>query len=161
MRQAFFVQEKSFLSMWSMHILWRTSILSIKDKSQPFWYPHSIRNWTEENKIEKIKIYRGRDRINLVDDLDLFYDGNFLSENISCLELISYFGLKPNLAMIYPIKFGLWKILKWKEEKLCKPSISSKHFQIKSLTSSVQVTQIFTNMRMYKEQRFTSHSKKI
>ena len=32
-----------------------------------------------------------------------------------------------------------------------------KEFSEKSLTSSFQITQLFTNIMMYKEQRFTSH----
>ena len=85
----------------------------------------------------------------------------FYQPKIVCLKLVSYLGLNPKLTMRYSIKVGIWRIVKWKEENLSDPSRSSNNFQIKSLTSSVQITQLFMNIMMYKEQRLTIQSKKM
>ena len=53
MWQQYFIQKSSLWSMWCMQILWHTYKLSLKDKSKTLWYPHSVINWTEENKIEQ------------------------------------------------------------------------------------------------------------
>ena len=39
----------------------------------------------------------------------------FYQTRISYLKLVGYFGLKPKLAMRYPIKAGIWRIGKCKE----------------------------------------------
>ena len=51
--------------------------------------------------------------------------------------------------------------MEMKRGKLVKAKQIFKSFSLKSLTSSVHITQIFINIMMYKEQRFTSQSKKI
>ena len=80
--------------MWSMQIMQRTSILSIKDKPQTLCYPHLIRNWTEENKMNRTTIYRGRDRMNLADELDLCDDGNILSNKDKLLRIGKFLGVE-------------------------------------------------------------------
>ena len=54
------------------------------------------------------KIYHGRDRMNLKDELDLCDDGTFLSNKDKLLDIGKLLGLNPKLEMIYPIKFGIW-----------------------------------------------------
>ena len=161
MWQAFFMQESILWSMWSMIILWRTSILSIKYKSRTLWYPHSNRNWKEEIRLNRAKIYRGK--IEWTFQTNYIYGRMeiFYKIYISCLELASYLGLKLKLAMRNPIKVGIRRIVKWKEEKLCDTSRSSNNFQLNLLTSSVHITQLFANIMMYKEQEFTSHANNI
>ena len=45
------------------------------------------------------------------------------------LKLVNYLVLKPKIVMRFPITVGMWRIWRRKEENLCNPSRSSKHFQ--------------------------------
>ena len=56
------------------------------------------------------KIYRGIDRMNLTDELDLCGDVNILSNKNNLLKICELLGLKPKLTMRYPIKVGMWWI---------------------------------------------------
>ena len=80
--------------MWSMQIMQRTSIFSIKDKSQTLWYPYSIRNGAKERKMNRTTIYHGRDRMNLADELDLRDDGNILSNKDKLLIIGKFLGVE-------------------------------------------------------------------
>ena len=82
----------------------------------------------------------------------------FYKKSRSYLKLVSLLGLKPKLATRYQITVIIWWMERYKEEKLCNPSRSSKDFQIKLLTLYVQRTQIFMNIMMYKKESFSSHS---
>ena len=73
-------------------------------------------------------MYRGRDRINLTEKLDLCDDGNILSNKDKFFEIGKLRGLNPKLEMRYPIKVGIWQIVKWKVEHLCDSRRSSKSF---------------------------------
>ena len=66
-------------------------------------------------KMNRTTIYCRRNIMKLTDELDLCGDRNILSNKDKYLKLVSYLGLKPKLAMKYPIKVVIWRIGKWKE----------------------------------------------
>ena len=70
----------------------------------------------KKRKLNITTIYRGRNIMNLADELDLCDDGNIYQTKISYIKLVSYLGFNPKLAMLYPIKVGICQIGKWKEK---------------------------------------------
>ena len=61
-------------------------------------------------KLNRTKIYSGRDIMIPTDELDLCYDGNILSNKEKLLKIGDFLGLKPKLAMRYQITVGIWWI---------------------------------------------------
>ena len=56
--------------------------------------------------------------MNLVDELYLFDDVNILSNRYRLLKVGKLLGVEAKIVRRYPIKVGMWRIGKWKENKL-------------------------------------------
>ena len=85
----------------------------------------------------------------------------FYQTGISYLKLVSYLGLNTKLENYIPNKGFNMANMEMDGGKLMRANHIFKAFSEILLTSSVQITQIFTDIMMYKEQRITSHSKAI
>ena len=66
----------------------------MKDESQTLQYTHSFRILTEEQKLNKTTIYRGRYRLILTDQLKLCDDGNVLSKKKNLIKVGKLLGVE-------------------------------------------------------------------
>ena len=99
--------------------------------------------------------------MDLTDEQDLCDDGNILSNKVKLLKIGKLLEIEAKTCNEIPNKGWNMSDRKMEGRKLMRVKQIFKEFSEKLLTSSVQITQFFANIMMYKEQGFTSHSKEI
>ena len=107
--------------------------------------------------MNRTKIYRGRDRINLTYELYLCDGGNVLSNKYKFLEIGKLLGVKAQTCNETPNKYLNMEDIEMAGRKLMRENQIIIEFSKKIAYLIYPYTQLFTNIIMYKEQRFTSH----
>ena len=97
--------------------------------------------------------------MSLTYELGLCDDGNILSNKEKLLKIGKLLGVEAKTCKDIPNNGCNMADSKMEGRQLILSKQIFKTFQIKLLTSYVQITQIYTKIMMYKEQRFISHSK--
>ena len=99
--------------------------------------------------------------MNLTGELDLCDDINILSNKDKSLKIGKLLGVESKTCNEIPNKGCNMAYSGMEGRTLMKDKQIFKSFLEIFITSSFQINQLFTNIIMYKEQKFTSHSKKI
>ena len=84
----------------------------------------------------------------LTDELYLWDDGNILSNKEKSLKIVNFLRVEAKTCNEIPNNGFNMKDMELERRKSWDPRISSNHFKIKLLTSSVQTTQLFMNIMM-------------
>ena len=91
--------------------------------------------------------------MSLSDELDLCENGNILSNKENLLKIGKLLGVESKTCNEIPNNGWNMANMDTEERKFILYKQIFKEFSEKSLTSSIQRTQIFTSIMMYKEQR--------